>query len=189
MANTNAPFGLRPVGHISGGDVRLHEYSIASGYAANIFQGDPVELTGTGKNIQLAAAANVNNLGVFWGCRYVDSGGNQRFSNYWPTGTTATDIVALVYDDPNIIYEVQADTVAEADVGLMGDWNAGTGSTSTGVSGAYLDSVSVYAATAKSLQIIGLVPRPGNAYGAYAKVHVIFSEHAYKTGAAGAGGA
>lgn len=187
MANTNAPFGLRPVGHLSGGDVRLHEYSIATGYASNIFQGDPVEMTGTGKNIQLAAAGNADNLGVFWGCRYVDSGGNQQFSRYWPASTAATDIVALVYDDPNIIYECQIDTIAAADIGNLVDWAAGTGSTSTGVSGAYADE-STKATINAALRVLEIVSRPGNAYGAYAKIHVAFAEHVMKGVVAGVGG-
>jgi hypothetical protein len=187
MANTNAPFGLRPVGHIAGGDVRLQEYSIASAYNTNIFQGDVVELTGTGTNVALAAAENVDNLGVFWGCRYVDSSGNQVFKNYWPADTVGTNIVALVYDDPMTMFECQTDTLAAADVGTLVDWNAGTGSTTTGVSGLYAVG-SVTGTSGKGLRVKKLVPRPDNAYGAYAKAHVVFAEHIHLTGAAGAGG-
>lgn len=187
MANTNSPFGFRARRHMTGGMIRLSEYSIASAYSSNIFLGDPVEMTGTGKNIQLAAAANVDSIGVFAGCRYVDSQGNQKFSKYWPASTTATDIVAMVYDDPNIVFEMQVDTIAAADVGLLVDWNAGSGSTITGVSGAYAD-ISSAAATDKSLRILGLVPRVDNAYGAYAKIEVVFAEHALKGVVAGVGG-
>lgn len=187
MANTNAPLGLRPIRHMTGGSIRANEYSIASAYASNIFYGHPVEMTGTGKNIQIAAAANADNIGVFAGCRYVDSSGDQQFSRYWPASTTATEIVALVYDDPDIVFETQCDTLAEADIGNQMDWNAGTGSTSTGNSGAYADE-STKATTGKSLRILGLVPRPDNAYGAYAKAEVVFAEHALKGVVAGVGG-
>jgi hypothetical protein len=187
MANVNSPFGLRAVRHQTGGVIRLTQYTIASGYNTSIFSGDVVEMTGTGKNIAKAAAANADNLGVFAGVMYVDAQGNQVFSRYWPANTTATDIRALVYDDPNIVFEVQADTIAEADIGKLADWHVGTGSAITGVSGLYLNE-STLADTNASLKIIGLVPRVDNAYGAYAKLEVIFAEHVMARVVAGVGG-
>lgn len=188
MANTDSAFGLRPYRHLTGGCVRTNEYSIASGYNTNLFHGDPVEMTGTGKNVQLAAAGNIDNIGVFAGCRYVNAQGEQKFSKHWPANTVATEIVAYVYDDPNIVYEAQCDTLAAGDVGALVDWNVGTGSASTGLSGAYADIGALTATAAKSLRILELKPAVDNAYGAYAKALVMFAEHALKTGAAGAGG-
>ena len=127
MANVNGPFGLRPARHLTGGVIRASEYSIASGYATSIFTGDVVEMTGTGTNVGKAAAQNADNIGVFAGCRYVDAQGKQQFSQYWPASTTATDVVAFVYDDPNIVFEAQTDTLAEGDIGALADWNVGTG--------------------------------------------------------------
>lgn len=187
MANVNAPSGLKPVRHMTGGVIRLNEYSIASGYASNLFQGDPVEMTGTGKNIQLAAAGNADNLGVFWGCRYVNAQGEQQFSRYWPANTVATAIKAMVYDDPNIVFETQADTIAEGDVGNLLDWAVGTGNTRTGMSGAYADS-STKGVADGALRVLGIVPRVDNAYGAYAKIEVVYAEHALKGVVAGVGG-
>lgn len=188
MANTNAPFGLKPIKVLGGGSPKPSGgYSIASGYAANIFRGMPVEMTGTGTNIQQAAAANVDNIGVFYGCAYTDARGHRVFSEMWPTGTVATDIEAYVYDDPNIIYEAECDTLAEADVGLLADWDGVTGSTTTRRSTASVKA-STGATTGQSLRILRLVPRVGNAYGAYAKAEVKFAEHVFGTGAAGAGG-
>lgn len=187
MSNTNGPRGLRPLRHLSGGAVRMNEYSIASGYNTNIFTGDPVEKTGTGKNIQVAAGGNVDNLGTFAGCRYVNAAGEQVFSQYWPANTVATNIVALVYDDPNIIFEVQCDTLNEADVGLLADWDDTAGSAATGQSGRSAVA-STGATTGKSLHILGLVNRPDNEYGAYAKAEVIFAEHALRGVVSGVGG-
>lgn len=187
MANVNSPFGLRPVRHMTGGMIRLSEYSIASGYGTSLFYGDPVQMTGTGKNIAQSEAGNVDNIGVFGGCRYVDAQGNQVFSRTWPASTVATEIVALVYDDPNIVFECQISTIAAGDVGNLVDWAVGTGTASTGVSGAYADE-STKATSDKSLRILGLVPRVDNAYGAYAKVEVVFAEHVLKGVIAGVGG-
>lgn len=188
MANTNSPNGLVPFRHLSGGSIRASAYSIASAYAYSIYEGNPVEMTGTGRNVQNAAAGNADNIGVFAGVRYVDAQGNQVFSKKWPADTVATDIIAYVYDDPNIVFAAQCDTLAEGDVGTLVDWNEGTGNDTTGISGAYADVGAGTATTAQSLRIQRLIPRVNNAYGAYAKAEVTFAEHALKTGAAGAGG-
>lgn len=187
MSNSNSPFGLRAVRHLSGGMIRLTEYTIASGYASNIFSGDPVEMTGTGKNIQLSAAGNVDSIGVFHGVRYVNAQGEQKFSRHWPADQVATEIVALVYDDPNIVFEAQVSTLAEVDIGQLADWNAGSGNVLTGVSGGYIDAATL-AATGATFRILGLVPRVKNDYGAYAKAEVVFIEHALRGVVAGVGG-
>jgi len=187
MANVNGPFGLRPARHSTGGVIRASEYSIASAYATSIFTGDVVEMTGTGTNIAKAAAENVDNIGVFAGCRYVDSQGKQQFSQYWPASTTASDIVAFVYDDPNIVFEAQCDTLAAADIGALADWNVGTGSTTTGQSGLYVVASST-GTTGKALRLLQAKPSPDNAYGAYAKVEVVFAEHVMKGVVSGVGG-
>lgn len=185
MANTNAPRGLRPVRKQGGGLITITEYSIATGTAA-IYSGDKVKLTGTGNGIAKAAATDELNIGVFSGCRYVAADGQIKFSGYWPGSVGATEAVALVYDDPTIVFEVQGDTVNEADIGLLADIHAGTGNATTGMSGSYA-IVSAGATSGQNFQIIRLAPRPDNAYGAYAKVEGIFVEHAYKTGTPTAG--
>jgi len=193
MANANAPTGLTPARHLTGGEIRLSEhYTIASTYGTSIFRGDPVELTTTTNQIQpIAAQDNVDNLGVFWGCSYIDSAGNPVFSKYWPASTTATDIKAYVYDDPNIEYEIQADTCAAAALGQLVDLSkptASTGSTVTGLSGYFADLTTGTATTGKNLRIMGLVNRPDNAFGQYAKIRVVFAEHVLGRVVAGVGG-
>jgi len=187
MANTNAPFGLRPVRLFNGGDIRSTEYSIASAYGTKIYLGDVVQMTGTGTNIEVAAGGNVDNIGVFAGCSYINEQGRPTWSHYWPASSSFTQVKAYVWDDPNIIFEAQADTLAEADIGLLADWDDGTGSTLTGLSGRSL-AASSGATTGKSLRILRLAPTPGNAYGAYAKVEVMFQEHVLKGTVSGVGG-
>ena len=187
MANVNGPFGLRPVRHMTGGCIRANEYSIESAYNTSIFTGDIVELTGTGTNVSVAAADNDENIGVFAGCRYVDASGDQQFKSYWPADTAGTEIVAYVYDDPQIIYEVQFDTLAEANIGLLFQWVVGTGSTSTGQSASYAANATG-AATGAQLRLLRKVPRPDNAFGAYGKGEVLFAEHALAGIVAGVGG-
>lgn len=186
MANTNAPFGFRPVKHATGGEIRIRAYSIASGGAFAIGYGDPVEMTGTGKNIQLAAAGNVDNIGIFVGVHYFDSTGEPKFSRNWVSGTTGTSIVALVIDDPDVIFEVQADACAEADVGLLSDWTIGTVD-GYGRSTSIL-KVSTGATTGQSMRVLEKVPAPDNAYGNYCRVRCMWAEHVLKGVVSGVGG-
>ena len=187
MANTNAPFGLRPVRLFNGGDIRSTEYSIASAYGTKIYLGDVVEMTGTGTNIQLAAGGNADNLGVFAGCSYINEQGRPTWSHYWPASSSFTQVKAYVWDDPNIIFEVQVTTLAAADIGQLADMDDETGSTLTGLSGRSLSATSL-ASTDKSFRVLRLSPSPDNAYGAYAKAEVMFQEHVLKGVVAGVGG-
>lgn len=189
MANANGPRGLKAVRKLGGGNIGFTEYTIAGDYGTAIYAGDVVELTGTGRNIAKAAAQNEDNIGVFAGCSYVAADGSVKFSSYIPAGDVGnTNIVAMVYDDPDIIFEVQGDSVAAGDVGTLVDWNVGTPSSSTGMSGLYAVVNGATGTSGKSLRIHRLAQRPDNEYGAYAKIEVSFAEHAFKTGAAGAGG-
>jgi hypothetical protein len=186
MANVDRAIGLRPLRHLGGGEVRSNAYSIASGYATALGAGDPVKMTGTGRNIARAAGGDVV-VGVFDGCRYTDQTGARKYAMYWPAGQVATEIEALVYDDPMISFRVQADTVAEADVGLLADLDDATPSAVTGLSGVELAATGA-AATGKTCRILGVIDEVHNAYGAHADVEVLFIEHALKGVVAGVGG-
>lgn len=187
MANVNNPFGLRACAHPSG-KIKMAEYSIATGYGTNIFFGDLVEMSGTGTNVTKSAAGNADNIGVFQGCRYVDSTGSQKFSLFWPASTTATEIVAMVVTDPMTEFEVQCDTLAAGDIGALVDINVGTGSTITGISGLYADIGATTATINKTLRLMRLKPSPDNAYGAYAKAIVTIVEHVLRPNVAAVGG-
>ena len=151
MSAISAPFGFRPSFHNSG-QVRPKAYTITSAYAANIFEGDPVNLTTNGV-IQLATSDGtrtgttdgVSWVGIFAGVEYIDATGQPKVSKFWPTGTVATGIVAWVYDDPETLFDVQytnpsPGTSAQIAVGAGYDWvpTAPGGSTSTGLSATQL---------------------------------------------------
>jgi len=178
------PNGLVPLRHLTGGVIRASEYTIASAYATSIFSGDPVKTVGTGKTIAQAAAGDTI-LGVFAGCRFTDANGDTQFKPYWPASTTATNIVAYVFDDPQIVYEVQADdTVAAAALGQSFDVVVGSGSATTGRSAVELDA-STAGATGQ-LRSIGFVDRIDAATtSAYPKLEVVIGEAEYKAALAG----
>jgi hypothetical protein len=190
MSATNAPFGFICVKHPSG-QSRANEYTIASAYAANIFQGDPVKLVTAG-TIQLATSDGsrtgtvdgIEVLGIFAGCVFTDSSGKPTWSNFWPTGQVATDIKAYVYDDKENIYVVQATgSVAAAGLGDQADWAGFTapgGSTATGRSLATLSATLVGAGQQGQFSIVEFDRSVDNAAGdAFTKVLVKVAEHTY----------
>lgn len=188
MANLDTPNGFTPVRHLNGGTVRYDDsYTIPSGAATlDIYLGDPVRLTGTGRDIEDAAATETV-LGIFAGCRYVDANGDVRWEKKYTSGTTtlgSQDIVAFVYTDPNIVYRAQATTIAEADIGQAADFAKGAGTDLTGVSTSEINGAA-YAATGQFL-VIGLAKEPDginpSEYGANAKVEVVVNEGQRNTG-------
>jgi|TARA_R100001132_G_scaffold21456_1_gene19183 hypothetical protein len=160
MANKDAAFGFRPVRHLSGGEIRTNEYKIAANYDTSIFQGSPV-LAVTAGGIEVAAAGNVV-LGVFGGCFFTDpTTSKPTFSNHYPASTNASDIVAFVYDDPRIVFEVQHDGTGTAAMNFGGFDLVGTsGSTTTGRSSGELDTSSV--TTSGQFKQIGISKDPNN---------------------------
>ena len=191
MSATNAPFGFRPSYHPSG-QMRPKAYTIASTYPANIFQGDPVKLVdagtvqlGTSDGTRSGTVDSISLLGVFAGCQYIDSLGKPTLTPFWPTGTTATDIVAWVYDDPETIFQVQynnpsSGTTVQTAVGEECDWTVASpgGSTATGLSNTYLTAIQ---STSGQFQITGWALNINDALtDAYIVATVRINEHHYK---------
>ena len=79
MSATTEAFGFRASYHNSG-RITAKAYTIASGYAQNVFSGDPVKLVDAG-TIQLATSDGtrtgtvdgISNLGIFAGVQYDDA--------------------------------------------------------------------------------------------------------------------
>lgn len=145
--NQNTPSGFNVDRQGNGGIVRLNQYYIASALAALIFRGSVVIPTGTSKQITVAAAGN-KFIGVFHGVNFVDTGGNTQFKPYWPTGQTlqtGSIAAAQIYDDPNMMFSVQASGtgLTAANLGLLADLVIGTGNTTTGQSGDQLDQTTI----------------------------------------------
>ena len=193
MSSTSAPFGFRASYHNSG-QMRPKAYSIDSAYAANIFSGDPVKLTdagviqlGTSDGTRSGTTDGVKLLGVFAGCQYNDATGKPTISPFWPTGTTATNIVAWVYDDPETLYDVQYTnpgtpgvTSMQSAVGKECDWVVASpgGSTQTGLSNTQLTAIQ---STSGQFQITGFAYEIKDSItDAYAVVTVRLNEAQYK---------
>jgi len=118
MSATAAPFGLRPIGRLDSGSLEVfRQYPIASGYGTNIAMGDIVQLVdgGTATTIEKQSgtgddSTEIDMVGIFLGCKYTDPNTNQMtFSQLWPASTVASDAMAYVVDDPNVLFAIQAD--------------------------------------------------------------------------------
>jgi hypothetical protein len=193
MSSTSAPYGFRPSFHNSG-QIRPKAYTITSTYAASIFSGDPVKLTsdgviqlGTSDGTRSGTTDGITLLGVFGGVEYLDSTGKPTIAPFWTGGTTGTQIVAWVYDDPETLYDVQyanpgtagTDSVQTA-VGAECDWRVASpgGSTSTGISSTYLTATQ---STSGQFQITGFAYLITDSLtDAYVNVTVRLNEAAYK---------
>ena len=146
MASSATPYGLKAVNLIGGqpyaGSTR--KIKIASGYGTNIFNGSIVAIV-AGGTIEIVTTNGDNStgfpagtVGVFVGCTYTDPNNSQKqFSQYWPASTVASDAMAYIVDDPDVVFQVQADgAVTQADLGqnvkLAAVQSTSTGDTTTG---------------------------------------------------------
>ena len=168
MANKDAAFGLRPSrmmggAPFSGGQSR---YRIASGYSTKIFQGDLVKQV-TGGGIERAAASStVPVVGVFNGVQYTDpTTGEQVFANHYPGSISASDIIGFIIDDPNVVFEVQADEAFPV-ADLLGNFDiidqSTTGDTASGRSNMELDVSTGATTTTLPLKAIDISQDPDN---------------------------
>ena len=117
-----AGFGLSPVKHAKGGIVRTNNfvgqngYRIAATAPSAFFEGDLVTLSSGNIVTDMGAASPGAVVGVFWGAEYQDnSTGEVKFVRSIPNGTVAKEkYKCYVYDDPDVIFKIQADQVATA---------------------------------------------------------------------------
>jgi hypothetical protein len=168
MANKDAAFGLRPA-HMMGGapySGGQSRYRIANNQSGAIFQGDLVKQLTGGTVSRAAASSTVPVVGVFNGCQYTDpTTSEQVFSNYYPGSVAADDIIAFIVDDPNVVFEVQADdTFPVAD--LFGNFDivdqSTTGDTRSGRSNMELDVTTGATTTTLPLKAIDISQDPDN---------------------------
>lgn len=206
MATTSSPYGLRPVNLVGSqpytGATRL--YKMPSAYALSIQYGDPVIITNTGTDrgqvARFAAVAattttsttTIGLLGVFVGCTYTDPVMGKVFRQNYPGNITASDLQAYVVDDPDALFQVQADgVIAQTRIGCNAaliQTVAGTG-VGNAVSGVGLSASSVAATAALPVRIVSFVDAPGSAAGdAFTDVLVRINAHMHRTGATGFAG-
>ena len=193
MANKDAAFGCKPVRMMggapySGGQSR---YRIASGVTTPLFQGDLVTQLTAGVLGRHVATGTVPIIGVFNGVSYTDpTTGEQVFKNYYPGSITASDIIANVIDDPDVVFEVQADdTFPVAD--LFGNFDIVDGSTvgdtNSGRSNLELDVTTGNTTATLPLKALDISQDPNNSDVASANTNVLCAIQNHIMGQKGAG--
>ena len=190
MASVSSPYGFRPQGNLISAayNQKTRQFPIASGYASNIFYGDPVNGLTTGfiaKEAGTTAVTAPGILGIFLGCSYTDPNTSQKiFKQFWPTGTVASDAVAYVFDDPEGVFQMQSGgPLVQADLFGNASLVQTAGSTTTGNSKISI-STTVAATATFPVKVIGFVNSPFSAVGdAFTDVFVKinFGAHAYQT--------
>ena len=193
MANKDASFGCKPVRMMggapySGGQSR---YRIASGATTPIFQGDLVTQLTAGVLGRHAASGTVPIVGVFNGVSYTDpTSGEQVFKNYYPGSISASDIVANVIDDPNVVFEIQSDEAFPV-ADLFGNFDiveqSPVGSTLSGKSNAELDTSTGATTATLPLKAIDISQDPDNSDVASANTNVLVVIQNHIMGQKGAG--
>jgi hypothetical protein len=172
MASTASPYGFKPVNEIGGlpyaGSTRSFAINPA-GYSTNIFNGSLVYVASTGY-LQLVTADGSDGttnafpagttltgaVGVFVGCSYVNAQGQTIFSQYYPA--SALNATAFVVDDPNTVFQAQANgsltiAVLGENITLANAQSTSTGSTTTGNSNVALNATTK--TTTAPFRIIG----------------------------------
>ena len=189
MANLDAPFGLRPA-RTSISSQQQNRYRIAANYNTSIFQGDLVAMVTGGGIERVAAGGSGFILGVFNGCEYTDpTTGKPTFSNHYPASTNASDIIANVIDDPNAVFEIQADAAFPV-TDLAGNYDilATAGDTTSGTSRIELEVGTADSTVATlPLKAIDISQDPENSDASSANTNVIvrINNHLFSAGTAG----
>ena len=178
----SGPYGLIPVKLLSGtpfvGGV-YRQMKIASGYNTSVFFGDAVKVVTGGTVERDAFDAAMTPVGVFMGCRYTDPNlGYELYSQKFPAGVVADDIVAYVADATELLFKaavVSAGTtigdLAQTDIGAN---VAGVDNTGDSASGNSRGAISDTSATTNTLpfRIVGLVEETKNSSGGYTEAYV-----------------
>lgn len=189
MANANTPMGLAPVAFLSGspwnGQARRYHIDSTDGNAFAI--GDPVAFSGTADENGVAgvtlATPGSGILGVIVGAGGPAFGGMSgdpaNLNTTVIPATKTKDYYVMVCDSPDVVFEVQeigtGTQLTATEVGLNANLVAGTNS---GYMSGWLLTNTTEAATATlDVKLLGLVQRPGNAFGAYAKWLVKINNH------------
>jgi hypothetical protein len=182
MANVDAPSGCRVVGTKSGYyEGQLTKMYIPATDTVATFVGDVVKLAGSadadGVPTIAQAAAGDTPCGII---EAFEIDGNDLNVSYRKASTAK---YALVNTDPNVLFEIQEDSVGgalgAANVGQNASIVVGTGATTSGLSGMELDSNTAATTSTLVLHIEGLVPRADNAIGTNAKYLCSFNVHQF----------
>ena len=186
MANASTTgFGFKPVKMAgqSSNTAGLGEYPVAASATA-IYNQDLVDMQADG-TAAVSAAGDQQILGSLNGVFYTDSSTSKpTFQAYLLGSNAATDIVALVNDDPHQVFEVRSNNGSasqQQDVGATAELAYSAGSSPNYISRSTLDDGTLGTGS-QQLKIVGLSRDPDNNDLTSAGVvwRVVISEHFFK---------
>ena len=169
MSATAAPYGAIPIGTLSSSGSFTGKrigIPIATTYNTNIFYGDFVTLVTAGVVELDGGTTTLNPVGIFVGCDYTDPTSGQFLnSQHWPANNAATDAIAWVIADPDIVFQMQSATlVLQTELGLNFIVTQTAGTTAIGKSRNALAASPVVTATIP-IRVIGFVDGPDSVVG------------------------
>lgn len=193
MANGDNPNGLKPSRYVSGGPYNgaVNRYYIpASDTNAAVYIGGLVKLTGGADAAGVpAVTGNVATGNPVVGVVVAVEPHKDHSAIY---RVNSTERYVLVCDDPDVLFEVQEDSVGGALAATAAGGTATligftSGSSSTGLSAIELDSsgLSETSDPTDDVRIIQLVQRPDNEVGTNARWLVRLNVHQYVNAAVG----
>lgn len=188
MANVSRVNGFRPLRYNGGAEWsgQMNLYQIPASDATATFKGDVVRVDGTA-SLDGFATVKQHAAGVATGFVGVVTGFAVNPLNLNIDGSyrlASTLRYVYVADDPNLLFEVQANGVmGQVDVGQNIDIVVGAGSTTTGFSGMQIDTATKNTTATLPFKIVGFSSRPDNDIASTnAKWIVAANNHSYKGG-------
>lgn len=199
MANATNLYGLKPVRMRNGSkyDGQYNLYHIPASYGSNVFIGDLVKKTEASNTAVVRTSSSDYAIGTLPECVLATIGTTNKITGVVIGfecmsiarvgelyGPLSTERVAMVADDPNVVFQIRDDgaaALATTVVSLNAEViQAAAGSTATGLSGLALDSNSAVPATTAGfqLQILRGARSDNNAIGsASAEWEVVINTH------------
>lgn len=195
MANSNTPFGLRPIYTLDGTPINVFEAFIPLSDTTPTGIGDPIVFAGTSNSTIIQG----REIGTLPSCIRATAGGGaasiagvivgvEPVSNTSaPYRLASTQRIVKVCPVQNVVFEIQSNgTSAITAVGANADIVfTSTPNTVTGISGAELNEGSVATTATLQLKIIGSTPSVDNEIGADGKYNVIINTNALSNGQVG----
>ena len=181
MAASAAPYGAKPIGTLSASGSftgKVQHIKIASGYDTLISWGDFVKLGAAGTIEKDAGTTTATPVGVFMGCSYTAPTTSQpTYAQMWTADVAASDAVAYVLTDPNVLFQMQGDgAITQAMLGSNFAIVVTAGSTTIGRSKNAVDQSTSATTNTLPLRIIDFVDGPDSAVGdAYTDVIMKFN--------------
>ena len=186
----SAPYGLDPINSLDGKPYAgaIRQIPVAAGFGTAIFNGDTVQIDGTGYLIKSTSTNAGTIVGVCLGGQYVNSSGQTVQAQYIPASisTAANPAYAYVVDDQQALFKVAVvtsgttmGTASRADVGSNVALVLNAGSTTTGNSAFAVTLTGAGTTATIPLRVIDVVPETASAPGVYTELLVKINAHQY----------